>query len=49
MTIFWVLVLAYFAVGLAFLLRSESRGFIADMLFALLWPVYLWLYVRHGI
>jgi hypothetical protein len=48
-TTFLVLILAYLAVGLIFLLRSETRGFIADMLFALLWPVYLWLYVRHGL
>jgi hypothetical protein len=49
MWMLWVGLVAYLAVGLIFLLRSPSRGFIADVLFALLWPIYLWLYVRHGI
>lgn len=48
-TLIWIVVAVYATVGLIFLLRSGSRGFGADMHFALLWPVYLWMYWRHGI
>ncbi|WP_422028119.1 hypothetical protein [Roseovarius sp.] len=41
MTYVWIFLVLYAAVGAIFLLRSKSRGFIADALFALLWPVYL--------
>lgn len=48
MTYVWIFLALYAAVGAIFLLRSKSRGFIADALFALLWPVYLYLHITRG-
>lgn len=46
---FWISVSAYLTVGLIFVIRSGTRGIIADLIFAAIWPVYLWMYWRHGI
>ena len=48
MTYVWLSLALYAAVGTVFLLRSKSRGSIADALFALLWPVYLYLHIKRG-
>lgn len=36
-----VIFVVYLAVGVFFLMRSASRGFVADMMFALLWPIFV--------
>lgn len=45
---FWLSALIYLAVGLVFVLRSGQRGFVEDLLFALLWPAYLLRYFHKG-
>ena len=48
MEILWSLVLAYIAIGLAFVALTGSRGLGPDVLFGALWPVYLVLHFTRG-
>ncbi len=48
MEFLWSLVLAYIAIGAAFVGLTGSRGVGADILFGALWPVYLVLHFTRG-
>lgn len=40
MEYFLIVVAIYFGIGLWFVFMTNSRGIVADALFALLWPLY---------
>lgn len=43
-----IFAMAYACVSIFLIAASRSRGIVADILFGLLWPVYLYLDWKHG-
>lgn len=48
MQIVLMLILVWLAVGVWLVASTQSRGLFADVLFALLWPVYIYTDWRAG-
>lgn len=38
----------YIVIGALFVVMSEPRGVVADTLFFALWPLYLYIHIKHG-
>lgn len=43
-----VVSVAYLCVGAYFIAKSQSRGIIADLIFAILWPYFVWRHITKG-
>lgn len=40
--------IVYLLIGSFFVLMTQSRGIVADILFALFWPFYVYSYLKNG-
>lgn len=47
-TVISIALIAYLAPGFYLIVKSQSQGIIADLIFALAWPYFIWRHITKG-